>query len=373
MTQTTELSSLGQLITANTSSVSFSTDTVSVNNFVITGTVTANTSNGTSGQVLSSNGTAVYWDTIASTAVPTQQIFTFTPLTGTFSRGATQAGTYSQTGTTLTVTRTAHGFIAGDVVYLDFAIGVDGSFAVVTATANTFTVTRASGTSSGNVTIYPPIIISVTGSNRTTATTVYVDFSATFADQNYTVYQGSLNSFQVSSIGSGASTSGSVTLIQVGASQTWTKPANCKKVLVQLVGGGAVTSTFTTSAGCSGGYSQKLIDVTSVSTVSVTVGFYGYNGSIPSGGTSSFGAYLSATGAGSTPGVGSSGDINYRGQFPFVIGYYGIGGSTVFGSGAINGTVASGYGAGGTTLTIGCCPTVYTAAAPGVVIVTEYY
>jgi hypothetical protein len=328
------------------------------------------TSPGASGNVLTSDGTN--WTSVAGSAAPTQQIFTFTSLTGTFSRGATQAGTYSQTGTTVTVTRNAHGFVAGDIVYLDFTSGTatDGNYTVVTAATNTFTVTRTSATTSGNVTIYPPVIISVTGSNQTTGATVYVDFSATFSDANYTVYQGSANSFQIAGGNTGAGTSGSVTLIQVGASQTWTKPANCKKVLVQLVGGGAVTSTFSTYAGCSGGYSQKLIDVTSVSTVSVTVGYYGYTDPIFYGGTSSFGAYLSATGAGLTPGVGSSGDINYRGQLPAGQGGQArVGGSTVFGSGGTYSTVASGYGAGGSG--DGCGS--YTTAAPGIVIVTEYY
>jgi len=36
---------------------------ISVNNFVITGAMTANSSNGTSGQVLTSNGSGVYWST----------------------------------------------------------------------------------------------------------------------------------------------------------------------------------------------------------------------------------------------------------------------------------------------------------------------
>lgn len=65
------------------------------------------------------------------------------------------SGTYSRTGTTVTVTRTAHGLVAGQRIYLDFTTGaaVDGSYQVVTAAANTFTVTTAaSGATSGNVT-----------------------------------------------------------------------------------------------------------------------------------------------------------------------------------------------------------------------------
>lgn len=68
---------------------------------------------------------------------------------------ASFSGTYSRTGTTVTVTKTAHGLIAGAQVYLDFTSGtaVDGGYQVVTITSNTFTVTTAaSGTTSGNVT-----------------------------------------------------------------------------------------------------------------------------------------------------------------------------------------------------------------------------
>jgi len=47
---------------------------ISVNNFVITGVMTANSSNGTSGQVLTSNGSGVYWSSSITSA--TTQSFT---------------------------------------------------------------------------------------------------------------------------------------------------------------------------------------------------------------------------------------------------------------------------------------------------------
>jgi hypothetical protein len=64
------------------------------------------------------------------------------------------AGTYSQTGTTVTVTMTAHGYTTGSSAYLDFTSGtaVDGLYTVTVTDANTFTVTQASRTTSGNVT-----------------------------------------------------------------------------------------------------------------------------------------------------------------------------------------------------------------------------
>jgi hypothetical protein len=63
-------------------------------------------------------------------------------------------GTYSQTGTTVTVTITAHGYVTGQSAFLDFTSGtaVDGVYTVTVTDANTFTVTQASRTTSGNVT-----------------------------------------------------------------------------------------------------------------------------------------------------------------------------------------------------------------------------
>lgn len=70
-----------------------------------------------------------------------------------------QAGTYSITSTTLTVT-VANSLVAGDRVFLDFTSGsgVDGAYTVVTANATTFTVTTAaSGT--GNVNVYLAVLL----------------------------------------------------------------------------------------------------------------------------------------------------------------------------------------------------------------------
>ena len=70
-----------------------------------------------------------------------------------------QAGTYSITSTTLTVT-VANSLVAGDRVFLDFTSGtaVDGAYTVLTANATTFTVTTAaSGT--GNVTVYMTVLL----------------------------------------------------------------------------------------------------------------------------------------------------------------------------------------------------------------------
>jgi hypothetical protein len=70
------------------------------------------------------------------------------------SNSANLTGTYSQTGTTVTVSITAHGYSTGQSAFLDFTSGtaVDGTYTVTVVDANTFTVTQASRTTSGNVT-----------------------------------------------------------------------------------------------------------------------------------------------------------------------------------------------------------------------------
>lgn len=67
------------------------------------------------------------------------------------------SGTYSQSGTTVTVTATAHGLVVGQQVYADITsgTGVDGLYAVATVpNANSFTYTAGTSlTTSGNVTL----------------------------------------------------------------------------------------------------------------------------------------------------------------------------------------------------------------------------
>jgi hypothetical protein len=141
------------------------------------------TAYGTTGQVLTSNGNAPpTWNaglTVASTSeaqAGTNNTNVITPLrlregfnaTGSApvyacrawvnfdgtSNATNLTGTYSQTGTTVTVTITAHGYITGNRAFLDFTSGtaVDGSYEVTVTDANTFTVQQASRTTSGNVT-----------------------------------------------------------------------------------------------------------------------------------------------------------------------------------------------------------------------------
>jgi hypothetical protein len=77
-----------------------------------------------------------------------------------------KSGTYVRTSPSgvVTITMTAHGLETGDRVFINFTsgLGIDAAFDVTKLTANTFTVTTASTAStSGNVTMYPVILLEV--------------------------------------------------------------------------------------------------------------------------------------------------------------------------------------------------------------------
>ena len=70
-------------------------------------------------------------------------------------------GTYDVPGTTTcTVTIANHGLSNGDRVFLNFTSGTaqDNTYTVANVATNTFTVTVASATTSGNVTLYAKIL-----------------------------------------------------------------------------------------------------------------------------------------------------------------------------------------------------------------------
>lgn len=107
---------------------------------------------------------------------------------------------------------------------------------------------------------------------------------------------------------------------------TWTRPTNCKQVRIICVGGGGGASGHCEGGGA-GGYAEKWLDVTNISSVTVTVGTggsgAGYYSNREDGGTSSFGSYVSAGGgyganrnwqhSGGHGGLGHGGDVNLRG------------------------------------------------------------
>jgi hypothetical protein len=121
------------------------------------------------------------------------------------------------------------------------------------------------------------------------------------------------------------------------ANGTWTKPAGVRLIEVEVVGGGgggggSRCTSMVASGGGAGGYSKKIIDVSAIGSVTVTIGAGGTGGSYDSGysyteatagGTSSFGAHCSATGGaigvpgdqpGGGGGGGSGGDVNLSGD-----------------------------------------------------------
>ena len=108
---------------------------------------------------------------------------------------------------------------------------------------------------------------------------------------------------------------------------TWSRPAGCNRITVQVQGGGGGGASYCESGGA-GGYAEQAINLPSdVTSVTVTVGAgggaVGYYAAGGDGGTSSFGTYVSATGGfgcnrnanhtGGHGGVGSNGALNVLG------------------------------------------------------------
>jgi hypothetical protein len=74
------------------------------------------------------------------------------------------SGTYSQTGTTATITITDHGLVNGQRVFVDFLTGTsrDGVYDITYINANSFSVTTVNSVStSGNVNVYPEIYMEI--------------------------------------------------------------------------------------------------------------------------------------------------------------------------------------------------------------------
>jgi hypothetical protein len=108
------------------------------------------------------------------------------------------------------------------------------------------------------------------------------------------------------------------------SNNTWSKPSGTTFIEVELVGGGG-GGIGEGEAGGAGGYAFKRVD-NPASSVSVTIGGGGdgrhYCQNAPGGGTTSFGGYVSASGGqgahcsghrGGHGGIGSGGDVNFRG------------------------------------------------------------
>jgi hypothetical protein len=172
------------------------------------------------------------------------------------------------------------------------------------------------------------------------------------------------------------------------SSGTWTKPTGITKVMVEVQGGGS-SGTSANSAnsknthGGSGGYAKKLIDVSLISSATITVGAGGAGvtsfpsnaggDSIWSDGTNTVtgggaGAAGTANYTGGVGGTASGGDLNINGRHGGGYAVY-SGTDSMFGFGGNYGTTATttnsfeptGYGSGSVGL-----------YGDGIVIVTEY-
>jgi|694.fasta_scaffold01708_42 hypothetical protein len=160
--------------------------------------------NGTAKLTIKQDGTILFGTTPLGAQTGTAPIYgarAWVNFNGTTSSDA--AGTYftgtspSSSSTTLTVTSTAHGFIAGHRVCLDFTTGTatDGSYLVVTVpTADTFTVTLATAANtSGNVTIKKKTIRqkgnvhSVVPLTTTSTGDYYINFLVALPDADYAI------------------------------------------------------------------------------------------------------------------------------------------------------------------------------------------
>jgi hypothetical protein len=96
-------------------------------------------------------------------------MFPFTGVTGysVFVDNVSITGTYSRVLTVATITAVNHGLAVGDWVYLDWDL-TDNPYQVQTvADANTFTVTVATGTSTGNVTVWNDVLLQADASSAT--------------------------------------------------------------------------------------------------------------------------------------------------------------------------------------------------------------
>lgn len=137
---------------------------------------------------------------------------------------------------------------------------------------------------------------------------------------------------------------------------TWNRPASVRFIKVQVQGGGGPGSGHGESGGA-GGYSERILNVDGISSVSISIGgdvggtyYSGQNGN---GGAVSFGPYCSASGGysanqvsqhcGGLAGAGSGGDLNlYGGGGGTHHHSFGPGGRPYFG-----GSVAGGHPNGG--------------------------
>ena len=173
------------------------------------------------------------------------------------------------------------------------------------------------------------------------------------------------------------------------SSGTWTKPTGITKVIVEVQGAGGSGSAASSNygGGAGGGYAKKLIDVSSISSSTITIGSGG--ASTSAGGGAGANGGLSKWADGTNTVTGNGGDGNPNTSTADVEGATGVGGdlnipggrgeytraggsafySMTTGGANPSGKSATGYGGGGGN---GFSSYASGAGAPGIVIVWEY-
>ena len=179
-----------------------------------------------------------------------------------------------------------------------------------------FTLSSGGVTANGTLTVNDLVIDGTVGGSSS-----YVLPNPSGQSGNFVTNNGSSMSWGAVNLQSG------IRSMQVWTSNgTWNRPSGVKTILVRVTGAGGGGSGFCESGGA-GGTAQRQVDVTNVSSVSVTVGNPGggtnYSGCGGGGNTSSFGGYCSASGgygancrqqhAGGIGGNGSGGALNIYG------------------------------------------------------------
>tara|TARA_B100000470_G_C19785886_1_gene389827 strand:+ start:49 stop:735 length:687 start_codon:yes stop_codon:yes gene_type:complete len=173
------------------------------------------------------------------------------------------------------------------------------------------------------------------------------------------------------------------------SSGTWTRPSEITKVIMEVQGAGGAGSAASSNygGGAGGGYAKKFLDVSSISTSTITVGAGGAATSGGAGAGANGGLSSWADGTNTITGNGGLG--NPASSTANVVGATGVGGdlniqggrgnytwsgggsmfSTDFGGANVTGLQKNGYGGGGGN---GYSSYASGAGAPGIVLVWEY-
>jgi len=202
---------------------------------------------------------------------------------------------------------------------------------------------------------------------------------------------------QSDDIAAGAVDSGLASVQTFTSSGTWTRPTGITKVIMEVQGGGGcggkAPSGNEGGGGGGGGYAKKFLDVSSISTSTITVGAAGTSSGSPTAGGNSVwsdgtntitgtgggAGTASSGGAGGSGGAGTNGDINItaRNGCKGAGGYMMVGGDSVLGfsgnysTSSSDGDDATGYGGGGQRGAWNYSG-IPGDSSPGIVIIWEY-